>query len=539
MKKVFYILIAICMLFACNEDKGNYNYHEINTVDVSMEKVYPVRLNDDTTFIISPKLSQSLRDNEDNLSFTWLHSTVSHNFYEHGKYDTISTERDLRFHIDPNEENLEYEHYFRLNVFDKITDIEYPVNTEIKLVKAYLGTWMVLHEKNGQTELGSIEYIGGDILIHEDAYFEETGKRFQGQPLALMSYRESCLYYGSGSTWKMFFVFTGKKDEAGVYCQWEKFEKKDSLMRMIAPGAQVDFDFENITMADGDGKSGALIISNGQLYQCPRACKIYKPGSKLEGDVRIKFASKINNIALLYDELGHRFAYYYNKSTSSGSQKPNPLYFSESAENAQFLEAIPKRDGNVITVDPNALPKEQKVLYVGMGYSAAYGYAIATTDEKCFVYEFNTGGLLYSFSPSFNAYTEINLPKGMDENSCFASTSPYSGILFYSSGATLYRLDFKQAGGKATAIYTHPSGKIAKMKFAKRYINSIYDEEDYAESEFDLEMSLGISVDMEDGTSDFVILNLSSTGNVGADSEHYSATQVYHEFGKIADFVYM
>ena len=111
--------------------------------------------------------------------------------------------------------------------------------------------------------------------------------------------------------------------------------------------------------------------------------------------------------------------------------------------------------------------------------------------------------------------------------------------MFYSSGSTLYRLDYRQAGGKATAIYTHPSGKIAKMRFAKRYINSVYDEEDYAESEFDLQMSLGISVDMENGTSDFVILNLSSTGNVGADSEHYSATQVNHEYGKIADFVYM
>lgn len=41
-------------------------------------------------------------------------------------------------------------------MFDKVTGIEYPVNTTIKLIKPYDGTWMVLHSKNGQTELGRL-----------------------------------------------------------------------------------------------------------------------------------------------------------------------------------------------------------------------------------------------------------------------------------------------------------------------------------------------------------------------------------------------
>ena len=44
---------------------------------------------------------------------------------------------------------------------------------------------------------------------------------------------------------------------------------------------------------------------------------------------------------------------------------------------------------------------------------------------------------------------------------------------------------------------------------------------------------------MEDGTSDFVILNLAATGSLGESSEHFSAKQVYYEFGKIADFVFL
>ena len=43
---------------------------------------------------------------------------------------------------------------------------------------------MILHSKNGQTELGSVEYIGGDIVVQEDAYYEETGKRFTGKQIS-------------------------------------------------------------------------------------------------------------------------------------------------------------------------------------------------------------------------------------------------------------------------------------------------------------------------------------------------------------------
>ena len=165
-----------------------------------------------------------------------------------------------------------------------------------------------------------------------------------------------------------------------------------------------------------------------------------------------------------------------------------------------------------------------------------YGYGLAKSDDKCFVYEFNPRGFTYADYASFNAYYQIDLPKGLDENACFASTPPYSGIIFYASGNTVYRLDFKQAGGKATAIYTHTGGKATKMKFAKRKAPG---EGEFAAYEFDLQRSLGVSFDMGNGKSDFVILNLSSTGSVGANSVTYPATQVYSDFGEIADFVFI
>ena len=541
MKRLIYFILGL-LVASCYDDKGNYTYQEVNTLDVSLNKVYSVRLDKDTTVTIIPQLSQSLQENEDNLEYTWLHSTTNHNFYGHGKFDTVGLEQNLNFHIDPEAKNLAYAHYFRLNVYDRITDIEYPVNTTIELIKPYVGSWMILHRKNGQTELGSVEYIGGDIVVQEDAYYEETGKRFTGKPLAMMSYTTSCKYYGTGSGWNMFTVITDDPVESGVYCQWKHFEKKDSLTRMVAPLAQNSFDFQHITLADGDGTASALLLSGGMLYQSPRAGKIYEPAADLEGEVNITLASKISNNALLYDEAGHRFAFYYNTSDGLGVKKYDPLYFSESEENTNLIKAIPTRDGNVSAVNPNKLPEDQKVLYLGTGYQYAsawtsvYAYALAKNDTRCFVYEFNPRGFNYSDNASFNGYYTINIPQGLDESAVFASTPPYSGLLFYASGNTVYRLDFKQAGGKATAIYTHAGGKAVKMKFAKRYLSSSNAFDAY---EFDVQYSLGIGFDMGNGKGDFVILNLSSTGSVGGDSEHYPAKQVYTDFGEITDFVFI
>lgn len=541
MKRLIYFILGL-LVASCYDDKGNYTYQEVNTLDVSLNKVYSVRLDKDTTVTIIPQLSQSLQENEDNLEYTWLHSTTNHNFYGHGKFDTVGLEQNLNFHIDPEAKNLAYAHYFRLNVYDRITDIEYPVNTTIELIKSYVGSWMILHRKNGQTELGSVEYIGGDIVVQEDAYYEETGKRFTGKPQALMSYTTSCKYYGTGSGWNMFTVITDDPVESGVYCQWKHFEKKDSLTRMVAPLAQNSFDFQHITLADGDGTASALLLSGGMLYQSPRAGKIYEPAADLEGEVNITLASKISNNALLYDEAGHRFAFYYNTSDGLGVKKYDPLYFSESEENTNLIKAIPTRDGNVSAVNPNKLPEDQKVLYLGTGYQYAsawtsvYAYALAKNDTRCFVYEFNPRGFNYSDNASFNGYYTINIPQGLDESAVFASTPPYSGLLFYASGNTVYRLDFKQAGGKATAIYTHAGGKAVKMKFAKRYLSSSNAFDAY---EFDVQYSLGIGFDMGNGKGDFVILNLSSTGSVGGDSEHYPAKQVYTDFGEITDFVFI
>ena len=222
---------------------------------------------------------------------------------------------------------------------------------------------------------------------------------------------------------------------------------------------------------------------------------------------------------------------------------PDPILFDTVNENKVELGAIPPSTDYSTAADPNKLNPKHKVLYVGSGYnynqsnaSYSYAYAVATREQdSCIVYEFNAMGMSYGKNPSLSNYYRLPIPQGLDENSCFASSAAYSGIIFYSAGNTVYRLDFVQQGGKATPIYTHEGGKVTRMKFAR----TRNEQTGYENYEFDLARSLGVVFEMEDGSCDFVVLNLASTGSVGTDSEHYPAKQVYHEFGKITDVVFL
>ena len=63
MKRLIYFILGL-LVASCYDDKGNYTYQEVNTLDVSLNKVYSVRLDKDTTVTIIPQLSQSLQENE-------------------------------------------------------------------------------------------------------------------------------------------------------------------------------------------------------------------------------------------------------------------------------------------------------------------------------------------------------------------------------------------------------------------------------------------------------------------------------------------
>lgn len=545
-----YIILSLFLFIACNDDKGNYDYNVINEVLVKMDEEYGIRLQD-TVFEIAPKLSQSLMQNEENLEFIWIHSLVNTNIENDDKRDTISYEKSIKWRIDPNEKDLKYAHYFRFIVKDKTTGVDYRYNTTLKIVKPYHGAWMVLHQQEGVTKLGSVEYIGNKMDVCDDAYFRETGKHLQGKPLCLgVNYRAMIQAYMKDSYYNnIFLVVTDIPDEAGIYCQWKKFQKIDSLSRMVAPSYRGMFDYQNVLNFDAiSGSFGCVTIAGGTLYQIPAGMKFYKApiDNAVTGPVNLSHGTKVGFASMFYDKAGRRFLFYYapNRNTEYRSN-----IFSEEKDNpTQYrLSLIPTRDLNITTTDPNKLSSDKEVLFIGPGYNYdasmnnqiyCYGLAQSVEKDSCYVYEFRSYGLGNASQAAFSGFYPIKTPEGLNAESCFASSLSYNGILFYAAGNKVYRLDFIQTGGKATPIYTHSGGGNAKvMKFA--YKAKVDEDQDFSAYEHDLNRSLGVVFEMPDGTSELVVLNLATTGKVGDDGENWPAIQVHKGFGEVKDITFL
>lgn len=56
MKNLIYIIGMLFLAAACYDDKGNYDYSEINEISVELPESYGLRLTD-TTLVIRPVIS--------------------------------------------------------------------------------------------------------------------------------------------------------------------------------------------------------------------------------------------------------------------------------------------------------------------------------------------------------------------------------------------------------------------------------------------------------------------------------------------------
>ena len=105
MKNLIYIIGMLFLAAACYDDKGNYDYSEINEISVELPESYGLRLTD-TTLVIRPVISQSLREKYEHLHFMWLCSKSSYATIPRG--DTLSYADTVAIKIDPDAEKVDY-----------------------------------------------------------------------------------------------------------------------------------------------------------------------------------------------------------------------------------------------------------------------------------------------------------------------------------------------------------------------------------------------------------------------------------------------
>ena len=172
--KILFVVMFLLIITSCYEDKGNYDYREMNDIEISVETESSSYALGDKV-ISKPKLVFTLGKEPSDLSYEWT-------FDGHVIADT----RDLEWIADTIASTKE----LRLAVMDNNTGVTYFGSTYISVSSAYASNgWVVLSEKEGistlaflreQTEEGILKPV-----VTRDIYQMINGVPMGTQPVSM------------------------------------------------------------------------------------------------------------------------------------------------------------------------------------------------------------------------------------------------------------------------------------------------------------------------------------------------------------------
>ena len=180
MKQLFKFLCVTSSLWlaSCYEDKSNYDYHEINDIEiVSSSYVYTTPPEGMTReILIEPTITQTMTSGSENLAYEWKRrvdglswSVVGHE----ATYKLVVTSNDTQ------------DIYLRFAVTDTDQDIITYEEIVVRPIFAFNQCWFVLQNENDQAVLGSVDGEGAVRVVTHDIYKQETGRSFSGKPTGL------------------------------------------------------------------------------------------------------------------------------------------------------------------------------------------------------------------------------------------------------------------------------------------------------------------------------------------------------------------
>lgn len=317
MKKYITLLLPAMLFASCFDDKGNYDYHEINATTIEkLPESYTV-FADVGTLSIDPAVSMTLNDPDDpRFEYLWIATGQST-----GSVDTIGRTRKLDWTA-----RLPMQIYaLRLRVIDKQTGIVEKAATKLTLTAYHTRGLMLIGENaQGKAQAQMITMIAGQSETFYDNILEfsglpeltgpidffHTGTSYVANANALWLVTQSGTYFMNRSTLKA-------EDHFNVFGDKMYFEPDAPINPVeIAP---------RIKAADNSLGSGGImgyrfyLCSNGEIY----GTWLYLNGDTFDQPINIVQGQSIflqgpmlyahksyQNCLLLWDRDNNRFVKY-------------------------------------------------------------------------------------------------------------------------------------------------------------------------------------------------------------------------------------
>lgn len=547
MKKIYlYILglVSMTLVQSCYDDKGNYDYHAVNDMKVEIPEA-KIRMpkENPATVTLTPELTQTLAENEDNLTFEWkkLKPDAKIGSMRLADYTDYSTGKICQVEVEPNNpESIG----MMLIVTDKTSGQKWYQLGKVAVVKPLNPAWFVLQEDADQKGIvGAIEGDPDGFFAYADVFKSETGESFslEGKPLAIAA-KGNYGYSSMGGT--MFANLTIATDKNIATYSPSTLTMKYGTNKILFENALNNVPV-NLSYYKMD-KKGEMFVTDKKAYFAydDGWCvpySVYDKQVNSDGEEeQVAFlptcSATFSNYVLAYNPATHRFrigsafssmmdyfgtSYYYSQYYRKGSQwkDKKPLVFRDLSEDA---------DGNY-AFDPSNVDASLQILDILRGGdNGNYAYAVMASEgaSQITVFRFSNAD-----DPLCAGKYTIDLDPSIDlKTAKFAASQAYSAhFIFMAAGNSVYRIDMERQ--KIEKIYSYDAdanAKIACLKFR--------DPED---AENGNGMILGFGINTSAGQGLLGELKLTIAGDVDrSENASYIFQDANNRFGKIVDISY-
>uniref|UniRef100_UPI0040250DEC PKD-like family lipoprotein n=1 Tax=Segatella hominis TaxID=2518605 RepID=UPI0040250DEC len=547
MKKIYlYILglVSMTLVQSCYDDKGNYDYHAVNDMKVEIPEA-KIRMpkENPATVTLTPELTQTLAENEDNLTFEWkkLKPDAKIGSMRFADYTDYSIGKICQVVVEPNNpESIG----MMLIVTDKTTGQKWYQLGKVAVVKPLNPAWFVLQEDADQKGIvGAIEGNPDGFFAYADVFKSETGESFtlEGKPLAIAA--KGNYGYGSMGGTKFANLTIATDKNIATYSPSTltmKYGTNKILFENALNKVPVNLSYYKMD------KKGEMFVTDKKAYFAydDGWCvpySVYDKQVNSDGEEeQVAFlptcSATFSNYVLAYNPATHRFrigsafssmmdyfgtSYYYSQYYRKGSQWKNikPLVFRDLSEDA---------DGNY-AFDPSNVDASLQILDILRGGdNGNYAYAVMASEgaSQITVFRFSNAD-----DPLCAGKYTIDLDPSIDlKTAKFAASQAYSAhFIFMAVGNSVYRIDMERQ--KIEKIYSYDAdanAKIACLKFR--------DPED---AENGNGMILGFGINTSAGQGLLGELKLTIAGDVDrSENASYIFQDANNRFGKIVDISY-
>lgn len=547
MKKIYlYILglVSMTLVQSCYDDKGNYDYHAVNDMKVEIPEA-KIRMPKETpaTVTLTPELTQTLAENEDNLTFEWkkLNKDAKIGSMRLADYMDYSIGKICQVVVEPNNpESIG----MMLIVTDKTTGQKWYQLGKVAVVKPLNPAWFVLQEDADQKGIvGAIEGDPDGFFAYADVFKSETGESFtlEGKPLAIAA--KGNYGYGSMGGTKFANLTIATDKNIATYSPSTltmKYGTNKILFENALNKVPVNLSYYKMD------KKGEMFVTDKKAYfayddgWCVPYSVYDKQVNSAGKEEQVVFlpscSATFSNYVLTYNPATHRFrigsafasmmdyfgtSFYYSQYYRKGSQWKDmkPLVFRDLAEDA---------DGNY-AFDPSNVDASLQILDILRGGdNGNYAYAVMASEgaSQITVFRFSNAD-----DPLCAGKYTIDLDPSIDlKTAKFAASQAYSAhFIFMAAGNSVYRIDMERQ--KIEKIYSYDAdanAKIACLKFR--------DPED---AENGNGMILGFGINTSAGQGLLGELKLTIAGDVDrSENASYIFQDANNRFGKIVDISY-